>query len=128
MLLVYHQQRLAATLSFASLHPHTHLQAPAGATHYRMMQLLGLASNYTCHEATGKYHPAAAASSGQTTLTHSPIYSLTAGPQTITLPPSLVPAAQQTLLHCVGIQFFQHINGSDYPLAGGNAGEVVSVL
>lgn len=124
--------RKKAAFIVEGLDANTGIKAPAGATHYRLAQLLGVFSNYALEANTGEYQPVDAANNSRNAVKFSNFIGLTDGTQNITLettlPDEVTPGADVRVVQCVGIEFYQRINGSYYILNAGNAMQVVGLF
>jgi hypothetical protein len=130
--LAHETGRRKGSITINGLNPQTDVQAPAGATHYSLVQLLGVMGDYSFDEATGAYQPADAAANSHNAVTRSVVTGLADGPQNFTLattlPAGIVPGAGVKVLQCIGIEFYQRINGGDYLLPAGNAMRIAGLF
>jgi hypothetical protein len=125
--------RNAATLTIPAFDPSIFIQAPAGATHFRVIQAIGSLSDFTYNASTGTYQPTQAALNSLGTVTYSAFTLLVSAVPvnfalTSTLPGAPVMTADVSVVHCMGIEFYQQIGGVNYVLAQGNAMKVIAVF
>lgn len=125
--------RTQGTITIANFLPSAFIQAPAGATHFQLISVLGVISDFTYNTTTGKYEPTdptlnllgGNAASAVTALNSAAAvnFSLVAalsGTPTMT--------ATVSGVQCLGIQFFQRVGTTDYLLAQGNAMKIIKVF
>ncbi|MFP5041646.1 hypothetical protein [Parasediminibacterium sp. JCM 36343] len=122
-----------ATISVPSFVPSTFIQAPAGATHFKLIHALGVVSDYTYDTTLKSYEPASATlntigavvSSATTALgsTATTAFTLDA-----TLPGTPTMTTNANVVQALGIQFYQRVGTVDYLLAQGNAFKVIKVF
>jgi len=116
----------------ASFIPDSFIDAPAGATHFRVVQALGVVSDYAYDPATTKYEPLDATTNMFGAVTYSPVLALGSAPVSATLTSALAGSPTMTgdvsVLQCLGIEFFQRVGSTDYLLAQGNAMKIINVF
>ena len=125
--------RTQADIVTGPFSPQTFINAPAGATHFKVGMTLSVISDFLFSTATSKYE---ATDSNSVKLTKAdagimmPLFSTT--PATITLstllPGTPVLTATQSVVLALGIDFYQRIGTVDYILAQGNAMKIVKVF
>lgn len=116
----------------AAFVPDNFIEAPAGATHFRLIQALGVVSDYAFDPATNKYEPLDATTNMLGAVTYSPTLALGSAPVSATLttplPGSPTMSGDVSVMQCLGIEFFQRVGSTDYLLAQGNAMKVINVF
>lgn len=125
--------RTQGTITIANFLPSAYIQAPAGATHFQLISMLGVVSDFNYNSTTGKYEPTDPTIN---LLNASAVGAVTALNSATAVNFSLVAALSGTPtmtatvsgIQCLGIQFFQRIGTVDYPLAQGNAMKVIKVF
>lgn len=112
--------------------PDSFIEAPQGATHFRILQALGVVSDYVFDPNTNRYEPLEPALNMIGDVTYSTTEALGATPVTFALTTSLpgtpTMTADASVVQCLGIEFFQRVGTVDYILAQGNAMKVVKVF
>ncbi len=125
--------RNAATLTVPVFDPRVFVSAPAGATHFRIIQAIGSVSDYVYNVNTHVYEPTQAAINALGTVSYSaylPLNAVTAAAiaLTSTLPGTPTMTADVSLVHCMGIEFYQQIATVNYVLAQGNAMKIITIF
>ena len=124
--------RVSITFTIADFIPLNFINAPAGATGYRLAAAVGWLSDFSFDEGTQGYEPDVPEQNSLGITTYSDIkplnnvglhFELSA-----TAPGGLVPDAGVSVVACLGIEFYQRVDGVDYILAQGNAMRVVEVF
>jgi hypothetical protein len=125
--------RNSSILTVADFLPQNFIKAPQGATHFSLISAIGLVSDYIYQTDTGKYEAvdpglnlqgAIAVSGIIAVKSNAPInFSLRAAFATeLDLTPN------SNVVQCLGIQFYQKIDGIDYILAQNNAMKIIAVF
>jgi hypothetical protein len=125
--------RNQATLTVPDFNTSAYVSAPPGATHFRLVCAAASLSNYSYNSITGQYEPANAVQNSLGTVMSSaqiPIGAMV-GAATVLNPqlpgaPTLV--ATVALVVCIGIEFYQQLNGQFYLLGSGNAMRLAQVF
>jgi hypothetical protein len=116
--------RLAANLTTVAVNPTNALNAPAGATHFRFINAIGVISDFVYNDTTKTYEPSNTALNEMSNTTYgaySPLNAPYAGEALdVSLPAGTVMTADVSVLHCLGIEFFQEVNGNYYKFSSGN--------
>ncbi len=124
--------RDGATFDIPIFEPMNLINAPAGATHFRLMNAIAVVSDYQFNTNTGQYEPTdptlnelsdvqfSAYTDLSTTTSAISITTALAGPPTMT--------ASVSVLNCIGIEFYQQIGSDYYLFASGNAMRVDSLF
>lgn len=124
--------RVEVTFTIPSFIPTNFINAPAGATGFRMSAAVGWLSDYSYDEGVKSYEPDVPDQNSLGITSYSTIQPLGNTGTSITLtavaPDGLVPASEVSVLACLGIEFYQKVDGVDYLLAQGNAMRVVDVF
>lgn len=124
--------RVAITFAVPSFIPINFINAPAGATGFRIVGAIGWLSDYSYDASTLNYEPDVPEQNSIGVTAYSAILPIDNTPATINLtansPGGLVPDAGISVLACLGIEFYQKVDGTDYLLAQGNAMRVIEVF
>ena len=115
--------RLTGTLTTYAANPANSINAPAGATHFRFINALGVVSDFAFNSSTGTYEPTSPELNELSNTTfgaYSPLSAPYAGEVLDVLLPATVLTADVSVLHCIGIEFFQEVNGNYYRFSSGN--------
>jgi len=127
--------RNQGSINVATFLPKDYINAPSGATHFRLLQALGVVSDYTFNVNTGHYEPTDPLLNMLSVVSYSPMTALN-----VTAPLAMVinavlpgtPAPTMTgtvsVVQCLGIDFFQKVGTADYLLAQGSCIKVVNVF
>jgi hypothetical protein len=127
--------RNECVVTTASFLPNGLLKAPSGSTHFRLISVLVVVSDYVYNTVTGHYEPTDATLNQLNTVVYSATIAINAtDPVTLTLagvlpgptPPVITDSV--SVVQCLGIEFFQRIGAVDYPLAAGNGLKIVKVF
>lgn len=125
--------RNEATVDVPAFSPENFINAPTGATHFRLIQAVGVVSDYTFDKGVGGYEPVDGVLNTIGATEFSTITSLTpAAPVAINLVAALAGAPAMTadvsLVQCLGIEFYQEVDGQMYLFSQGNTMKVVNVF
>lgn len=124
--------RVSVDFKIPNFIPLNFINAPAGATGYRIAAAVGWLSDYSFDSGTQGYEPDVPNqnSLGITQYSHiNPLDNVgTDINLTATAPDGLVPDPGISVVACMGIEFYQNVDGVDYILAQGNAMRVVEVF
>jgi hypothetical protein len=124
--------RVEVTFTIPSFIPINFINAPAGATGFRVAGAVGWLSDYSFDDNTLGYEPDVPDQNSLGITSYSAIQPLdntgTAITLTATAPGGLVPDPGVSVVACLGIEFYQKVAGVDYILAQGNAMRVVEVF
>jgi hypothetical protein len=122
--LTFTPDRLTGTLTTMAVNPTNSINAPIGATHFRFINAIGVVSDFAFNETTGTYEPTNAEINELSNTTYGaymPLNTAYAGETLdVSLPVGTVMTADVSALHCIGIEFFQEVNGNYYKFASGN--------
>lgn len=124
--------RNSASLSFSTFNPLNSINAPAGATHFRLINALWVIADFKLNITAGTYEPIDAVNHEKNMVEYSsylPISSfMEAQTVEVTLPyyPGL--AENNSVIQCIGIEFYQQAGGEFYPFFSGNCLKVMDVF
>ena len=117
--------RDSATFTIPGFNPANLIAAPAGSTHFRLVNAITVASDWQYNSSTGKYEPTDATLSELSDVQYSGYLDLNAVTAlttiTTTLPGSPSMTATVSVLNCIGIEFYQQVGSNYYLFASGNA-------
>ena len=116
--------RLTGTLTTVASNPINTINAPVGATHFRLINAIGVVSDFKYNDTTKVYEPSNAALNELSNTTYGaymPINSPYVGENLdVSLPVGTVMTNDVSVLHCIGIEFFQEVNTKYYKFSTGN--------
>jgi hypothetical protein len=123
-LLNHSVDRLTSNFTTLAATPASSINAPAGATHFRYINAIGVVSDFAFNAATGTYEPTNPELNELSNTTYgaySPLNAAYAGEVLdASLPVGTVMTADVSVLQCIGIEFFQEVNGNYYKFSSGN--------
>lgn len=124
--------RVEVVFTIPSFIPINFINAPAGATGFRIAAAVGWLSDYSFDDSTLNYEPDVPDQNSLGITEYSAIQPINNTGTTITLtataPGGLVPEAGVSVIACLGIEFYQKVDNVDYLLAQGNAMRIVEVF
>lgn len=124
--------RDSATFTIPAFNPANLISAPAGATHFRLVNAITVSSDWQFNSSTGNYEPTDAALNELSNIQYSGYLDLNAVTAlttvTTTLPGSPSMTATVSVLNCIGIEFYQQVGSNYYLFASGNALRVDTVF
>ncbi len=124
--------RVEVTFTIPAFVPKNFINAPAGATGFRIAGAVGWLSDYSFDSSTLSYEPDVPEQNSIGITQYSPVQPIDNNSTTITLtataPGGLVPDAGISVLCGLGIEFYQKVDNVDYLLAQGNAMRIVEVF
>ena len=107
-----------------AFNPANLVNAPSGATHFRLISSLSVVSDFEYNATTNSYDPMDAALNEVNDIQYSPFLDLYAPvPATTivaTLPNGAIPTVNTTVLQCIGIEFYQQVGPNYYLFSSGN--------
>ncbi|HLV45995.1 MAG TPA: hypothetical protein VKY32_03025 [Flavobacterium sp.] len=116
--------RDSADFIIAPFNPADLVSAPSGATHFRLINALAVVADFVYNATTGTYDPADNVNNELNEIAYSayiPLNTAYAGSTlTATLGGSPTLGTDVTVIQCIGIEFFQEVNGEYYSFASGN--------
>lgn len=126
-------ERDEGTVTVAPFNPANLINAPAGATHFRLINALACVSDFAYNSTTGTYEPIDAASNELAEVQYSDyidLFAPVAAPIAITstLPGTPTITGDASVLFCLGIEFYQQVGTSYYLFNSGNALKVDEVF
>ncbi len=100
------------------------VNAPSGATHFRLIHAISVVSDFAYNPATGSYeavNPIQNEVSDVQYSAYEPLNTMYGG-NTISclLPNGVIPAADVSVLQSIGIEFYQEVSGNFYLFSSGN--------
>jgi hypothetical protein len=125
--------RDAATLTVPAFNPANLINAPAGATHFRLLVALAAVSDFAYNDTTGVYEPIDTANNELSAVAYSGYIDLFAPVATSTVVTSTLPGtptltADASVVFCVGIEFYQAVGPNYYLFNSGNALKIVDIF
>jgi len=125
--------RDSGTLTVPAFNPTNLVNAPAGATHFRLIVALACVSDFEYNEQTGTYEPIDTANNELSDVAYSAYLDLstpiaTSTVVTATLPGTPTLTVDASVLFCVGIEFFQQVNSEYYLFNSGNALKIANIF
>lgn len=124
--------RDSATFTIPAFNPANLISAPAGATHFRLVNAITVSSDWQFNSSTGNYEPTDAALNELSNIQYSGYLDLNAATAlttvTTTLPGSPSMTATVSVLNCIGIEFYQQVGSNYYLFSSGNALRVDTVF
>lgn len=125
--------RDSATLTVPAFNPLNYVNAPAGATHFRLISAISVVSDFEYNDTSGIYEPIDPSLNELSDVAYSGYIDLStpvALPTTITstLPGSPVMTADVSVLNCIGIEFYQQVGTNYYLFNSGNALKVQDIF
>lgn len=125
-------ERTTGSMSLAGFNPTTLVAPPPAATHYRLVQLLGVVSDTVYNAETKRFEPANMAVNGLSEITFSPYLPVAGDEQTVTLETTFAGITQMPaeagVVQAVGIIFFEQLRGIYYTQSEGIAMKIVRVF
>lgn len=124
--------RNEASVVIPAFVPGNYVEAPSGATHFRVVMSIGVLSDYAFDPASKRYEPLDANSNLMNTTVYSNVFALNdpsvSATLTATLNGSPTLSGDQVVIQMLGIEFFQRIGTTDYLFAQGNAMKIINVF
>ena len=103
-----------------------------GATHFKIVGAVGLVSDYSYNSDSKEYEADVPEENSIGVVVGSTIRSLetnsTAINLTATVPGGILPTLAVNVVACLGIEFYQKVDGNDYILSQGNTMKVTNVF
>jgi hypothetical protein len=116
--------RASGDLAVAEFNPANLVNAPSGATHFRLVNTLSVVSDFEYNATTNSYDPMDADLNEVNDIQYSDFLDLyaTVPATTIsaTLPGGAIPTVNTTVLQCIGIEFYQQVGTNFYLFSSGN--------
>jgi hypothetical protein len=126
-------ERDSSMLQVAPFNPMQAICAPAGATHFRLINAVSVISDFLYNATTGIYEPIDPTLNELSKVTYSGYLELgtpIAAPITVTstLPGTPTLTADVTVLNSIGIEFYQKVGANYYLFSAGNALKIQNVF
>jgi hypothetical protein len=125
--------RTQVTMTIPDFNAGNSIHAPSGATHFKVINLISVLSQYTFNTTTKKYEATDAANNTKNGFAASgfiplgtSVGAVTTIVAAITPAPVMIPVS--ALISCVGIEFYQLVSGTQYLLASSNAMKIKDVF
>ena len=120
--------RTGATLTVATFNPLNYINAPAGATHFRLINSVSVISDYAYNQQSNVYEPVDDTTNELSNIAYSAYLSLSDATTadtivTATLAGKPTMSKNVSVLNCVGIEFYQQVGTNYYLFNSGNAFE-----
>ena len=116
--------RETADFIIDAFNPANLVNAPSGATHFRLITSLSVVSDFEYNATTNSYDPMDADLNEVNDIQYSGFLDLYAPVPattiTATLPGGVIPTANVTVLQCIGIEFYQQVGTNYYLFSSGN--------
>lgn len=124
--------RNESTITVPSFVPADFINAPSGATHFRLVAAIGAVSDYVLNSGSNQYEATNPELDGIGAVTfgaYNPI-DTTAVDFVLTTAFAGAPVVdgKVSVLQCIGIEFYQEVSGEYYALAQDNAMKVINVF
>lgn len=125
--------RNQGTITVPNFLPSSFINAPAGATHFRLLTAIGALSDYVFNTSTERFEPTDPTLNTLGTVTYGTVTAINVtAPATFSLvaalPGTPTMTATVSVVQCFGIEFFQRVGTVDYLLSQGNAMKVVKLF
>ena len=124
--------RDSSTFKVQPFEPSSLINAPAGATHFRLMNAISVVSDFVFNATTGKYEPTDPTLSEMSAIEFSHYTDLTTTTPLIVMNPTLAGPPTMTgsvsVLNCIGIEFYQEVGSNFYLFAQSNAMRIETVF
>lgn len=125
--------RDSAALTVAAFNPLNFINAPAGATHFRLINAISVISDYAYNSTSNIYEPVNAALNELSDVAYSGYLDLatpiaTSTTITATLPGSPTMTADVSVLNSIGIEFYQQVGVDYYLFNSGNALKIQTIF
>ncbi|MBK9933623.1 MAG: hypothetical protein IPP61_09950 [Cytophagaceae bacterium] len=122
--------RSGSNLAFADFIPANMVNAPAGTTHFRLINALAIVSDFAYNQQSGNYESVDPANNEKGAITYSDYLDIKQPTGNISLDtniPGLVGISDSsTVLNAIGIEFYQKVNNEYYLLNSGHSLQLVA--
>ena len=127
------EDRTGATLTVPVFNPLAYISAPAGATHFRLINAVSVISDFAYNDQSNVYEPVDPALNELSTIQYSDYISLSeATPDVVTVEATLTGKPKMnenvSVLNCIGIEFYQEVNKNFYLFNSGNALKIEAIF
>ena len=116
--------RESGDLVVPAFNPANLVNAPSGATHFRLVTSLSVVSDFEYNATTNSYDPMDADLNEVNDIQYSGFLDLYAPVPattiTATLPGGVLPTVNTSVLQCIGIEFYQQVGANFYLFSSGN--------
>lgn len=116
--------RETADLVVLTFNPANLVNAPSGATHFRLINALTVVSDFEYNVTTNSYEPMDPVLNEVNYIQYSgflDLYGIVPDTTiTATLPGGAIPSVNTSVLQCIGIEFYQQVGANFYLFASGN--------
>ncbi len=125
-------ERNEVSILIPDFHTGNQVNAPRGATHIRLVNVVTVLSSFQYNASTKKYEPTDVLNNSKNALNASGFIPLGGMAETATALIAQVPGLNglldsSALISCIGIEFYQETSGSMYLLSSGNAMKIQAV-
>lgn len=125
--------RNSVTLTVETFDPLKLVKAPAGATHFRLVNSISVISDYAYNAVTGIYEPIETALNEMSKITYSDYIEVKSGElptlEVVSdLPGTPTMTASANLISCVGIEFYQKVGENYFIFSEGNSMKVKNLF
>lgn len=124
--------RTSATFTVPAFTPANRITAPAGATHFRLVNAINVVSDWVYASDTGNYEPTDPTLSELSDVQYSAYLDLNATTPIVTITTNLPGAPTMTssasVFNNIGIEFYQQVGSNYYLFSSGNALQGVSIF
>ena len=114
--------RDSASFTVSAFTPTNYINAPAGATHFRLLNAISVVSDYKYNSTFRKYEPVDPTLNETGDVEYSAYLDLSVDTSDLTITTTLAgtPSSDVSVLNCIGIEFYQQVGSTYYLFASGN--------
>jgi len=125
--------RDGATLTVPGFNPLNFINAPAGATHFRLINAISVISDFAFNSNSGNYEPIEPALNELSNVAYSDYLDLGTKINVATEVSAILPGAPAmnenvSVLNCIGIEFYQQVGANYYLFNSGNALKIQNIF
>lgn len=125
--------RDSASFIVPAFNPLNFINAPAGATHFRLISAISVISDFAYNATSGIYEPIEPSVNEVSNVAYSGFLDLATPLATTTtvtsvLPVSPITSTDVSVLSCIGIEFYQKVGANYYLFSSGNALKVQDIF
>ena len=126
-------ERNSSDLVIAAFNPMDYINAPAGATHFRISNAIGGLSDFVYNSVSKLYEPVEKDLNEKSNIAYSDYTELETAVAsdltiTATLPGSPTMTANITLINVIGIEFYQKVGADYYLFASGHGAKIINLF
>lgn len=125
-------ERNSADLVVAPFNPSALVSAPSGATHFRLLNAIAVLADFSYNPTTGSYDADDVTNNEANVVAYSDYISLSTEYPGATVTAELGGAptlgTNVSVVQCIGIEFYQEVNGKYYPFSSGNCLRIEEVF